>query len=88
MHPKAPTTENSRPLHDEPSPGPLAGGWYTTEEIARLLRVDASSVRRWRTARPPQGPPFVRLSERVVMYGAGDVERWLADRRIDPAQAV
>ncbi len=88
MHPKAPTTENVRSMNIEPSPVPLAGGWYTTGEIARLLRVDASSVRRWRTARPPQGPPFVRLSERVVMYGAADVERWLAGRRIDPAQAA
>ncbi|MCZ4102284.1 helix-turn-helix transcriptional regulator [Streptomyces sp. H39-C1] len=88
MRPNTPTTEIRRPRHDEPSPGLLADGWYTTGEIARLLRVDASSVRRWRTARPPQGPPFVRLSERVVMYGAADVERWLAGRRIDPAQAA
>ncbi|MDF9816633.1 putative DNA-binding transcriptional regulator AlpA [Streptomyces sp. SPB162] len=88
MNPNAPTTENVRSMNVEPSPAQLAGGWYTTEEIARLLRVDASTVRRWRTARPPQGPPFVRLSERVVMYGAADVERWLADRRIDPGQAA
>src|SRR4051812_34456779 len=27
----------------------------TTEELARMLRVDPSSVRRWRTARPLQG---------------------------------
>lgn len=89
MPPRTPNTAiRRRSTHDEPIPGLLADGWYTTEEIARLLRVDASSIRRWRTAQPPQGPPFVRLSERVVMYGATDVEQWLADHRVDPAQAA
>ncbi|MFP8903078.1 helix-turn-helix transcriptional regulator [Streptomyces atacamensis] len=62
-------------------------GWYRTEELARLLKVDPSTVRRWRTARPPQGPPFVKLSERVTLYSAADVRQWLADRRVDPKQA-
>lgn len=64
----------------------LHGGWYTTEEVAELMGVDASTLRRWRTAKPPQGPPFTRLSSRVTMYSAHDVEAWLAARRIDPAQ--
>jgi predicted DNA-binding transcriptional regulator AlpA len=34
-----------------------------------------------------QGPPYVRLSERVVKYRREDVERWLAGRRVDPAAA-
>jgi transposase InsO family protein len=83
------------PTHVTPMPAPaenpaglLANGWYTTEEFAGLLKVDPSTVRRWRTARPPQGPPFVKLSDRVVMYSAPDVERWLSDHRIDPAQAA
>ena len=61
--------------------------FMTTDELARLLRVDPSSVRRWRTATPMQGPPYVRLSERVVKYRREDVERWLAGRRVDPAAA-
>jgi predicted DNA-binding transcriptional regulator AlpA len=56
----------------------------TTEEIARLLRVDPSSVRRWRAERPPQGPPFIRLSERVVLYDAADLQTWLDERRTTP----
>ncbi|WUV83306.1 helix-turn-helix domain-containing protein [Streptomyces sp. NBC_01476] len=56
----------------------------TTEEVARLLRVDPSSVRRWRAERPPQGPPFIRLSERVVLYGADDLQGWLDERRSVP----
>lgn len=66
----------------------LTGRWLTTEELARLLGVDSSTVRRWRTSRPVQGPPFVQLSERVTMYSANDVEQWLRSRRIDPSEAA
>ncbi|WP_326836006.1 helix-turn-helix domain-containing protein [Amycolatopsis rhabdoformis] len=60
------------------------GPWFTTEELGELLGVDPSTVRRWRTSRPPQGPPFVQLSERVTVYSAADVEAWLRSRRVDP----
>jgi predicted DNA-binding transcriptional regulator AlpA len=66
----------------------LTGGWLSTEEVAHLLGVDPSSVRRWRTSRPPQGPPFVRLSARVTIYSAADVEAWLHSRRTDPGRAA
>lgn len=66
----------------------LNGRSYITEELAHLLGVDASTVRRWRTALPPQGPPFVQVSERVTMYNALDVEAWLRSKRIDPAEAA
>ena len=42
----------------------MAERWYSTEELAELLGIDPSSLRRWRTAQPLQGPPFVRLSAR------------------------
>jgi Predicted transcriptional regulators len=66
----------------------LHGGWYTTEELADLLGVDPSSLRRWRTAKPMQGPPFVRLSAGVTKYSARDVEQWLRTRRVDPGKAA
>lgn len=66
----------------------LRGEWLTTEELARVLGVDCSTVRRWRTSRPVQGPPFVQVSERVTMYSAFDVEQWLRSRRIDPSEAA
>jgi predicted DNA-binding transcriptional regulator AlpA len=66
----------------------LRGDWLTTEELARVLGVDSSTVRRWRTSRPVQGPPFVQLSERVTVYSAYDVEEWLRSRRIDPRKAA
>ena len=58
--------------------------WYTTEELARIVKVDPSTIRRWRTADPRQGPPFVRLSFGVVRYSPADVQEWLANRRVDP----
>jgi transposase-like protein len=64
----------------------LEGRWYTTEELAQMLGVDPSTVRRWRTARPAQGPAFVQLSSRVTVYSAYDVERWLLNRRTDPEE--
>ena len=78
-------------MNTDDLPGPpelLDGEWYTTEELAARLGVDPSTVRRWRTANPPQGPLFVRLSERVVIYSACDVESWLRKRRTDPGSAA
>ncbi|WP_458686414.1 helix-turn-helix domain-containing protein [Nocardia tengchongensis] len=65
----------------------LESGWYTTEEVASILKVDPSSLRRWRTARPPQGPPFVQISGRVTRYNGADILAYLTRRRIDPAVA-
>lgn len=62
--------------------------WYTTEQLAELLGVDPSSVRRWRTARRPQGPPFVRVSARHTIYAVSDVEEWLRTQRVDPGAAA
>ncbi|MCP2293640.1 Helix-turn-helix domain-containing protein [Nocardia amikacinitolerans] len=61
--------------------------WYTTEEVAVLLKVDPSSLRRWRTARPPQGPPFVVVSGRVTRYSGADLIAYLSSRRVDPTAA-
>ena len=75
------------PHHQPPHSDPIGAEFLTAEELARLLGVDPSSVRRWRTASPTQGPPYVRLSDRVVKYRREDVERWLASRRVDPEAA-
>lgn len=65
-------------------PDLLESGWYTTEELAALMKVDPSTVRRWRTQKPVQGPPFVRVSERTTLYSVDDVRAWLQSRRTDP----
>jgi hypothetical protein len=58
--------------------------FLTTEELAELLQVDPSSVRRWRTVEPIQGPPFIQLSERSTIYSAADVHAWLMAKRVVP----
>ncbi|MDJ0382710.1 helix-turn-helix domain-containing protein [Streptomyces sp. G-G2] len=70
------------------SPALVTGQWRTTDELARILNVDPSTLRRWRTSRPLQGPPFVPVSDRVTLYSAIDVEHWLRSRRVDPEQAA
>ncbi|MEV6246723.1 helix-turn-helix domain-containing protein [Streptomyces sp. NPDC051742] len=85
METAAHTVNSSRPG----VPSPLLGGaWYTTNDLARMLGLDPSTLRRWRTSRPPQGPPFACVSERVVMYSATDVEEWLHSRRTAPNEAA
>lgn len=69
------------------SPDLLHAGWYTTEELAQLVKVDPSTLRRWRTQKPVQGPPFVRLSERMTLYSVDDVRTWLETRRTAPEEA-
>jgi hypothetical protein len=66
----------------------LDGAWFTTEELARMIGVDPTTLRRWRTASPPQGPPFVSLSGGVTRYSGHDVRRWLLDRGTDPSWAA
>ena len=63
----------------------LEGGWMTTEQLAETIRIDPSTLRRWRTSRPPQGPPFVPLSPRVTVYSTLDVGQWIAQKRTVPA---
>ncbi|WP_432838939.1 helix-turn-helix transcriptional regulator [Dactylosporangium sp. CA-092794] len=58
-----------------------------TEELASLLDVDPSTIRRWRTAQPLQGPPFIQISERVTKYRTEDVDQWLDSRRVVPKAA-
>ena len=60
-------------LSDPTGPDTVAANdaLMTTEQVARMLGVDPSSVRRWRTAHPVQGPPFIRMSDRVVKYRRG-----------------
>jgi predicted DNA-binding transcriptional regulator AlpA len=59
----------------------------TTEEVAELLGVDPSTLRRWRNAEPPVGPTFVPISERVIKYWRSDVLGWLNGLRVVTAFA-
>lgn len=60
----------------------LVEGFLSTEELADLIGVDTSTLRRWRTSEPPAGPPFVPISDRVTKYRKRDVRQWIDLRRV------
>ncbi len=47
----------------------------TTEELAKRMRVNPSTVRRWRL--DDVGPPYLRVGT-VYRYPIGAVEAWIA----------
>ncbi|WP_329490190.1 hypothetical protein OG618_27350 [Kitasatospora sp. NBC_01246] len=53
-----------------------------------MLTVDPSTLRRWRSATPPQGPPFVQIAPRLYLYSIPDTQVWLAQKRTDPSKAA
>ncbi|GAB4587078.1 helix-turn-helix transcriptional regulator [Nocardia sp. IFM 10818] len=63
----------------------LSQRMYTTGEVARILGVDASTLRRWRRGTPAEGPGFIQISERVAKYPERDLEAYLEARHIVPA---
>ena len=62
--------------------------WLTTNEAAEIIGVTGSALRRWRTSRPRQGPPFVDFSSNTKRYALHDVEEWLMQRRVDPGSVA
>lgn len=59
-------------------PGPFKVAlFYTTAEMARMLKVDPSTLRRWRRQNPPRGPKAKRLSDRSWRYYHSDFIEWL-----------
>jgi excisionase family DNA binding protein len=47
----------------------------TEEQVAELLTVSVSTVRRLRVS--GKGPRYIRISERVVRYRRKDVLEWM-----------
>jgi hypothetical protein len=69
-----------------PSNTAIGEDFLSAKEVATLIHVDPSTLRRWRNADPPAGPAFSRLSPGVVVYSIADVRHWISLRRIDPAE--
>ncbi|WP_375544491.1 helix-turn-helix transcriptional regulator [Brachybacterium paraconglomeratum] len=55
--------------------GAVMNEYMTSAEVARLLRVDKSTVCRWRQA--GTGPRVTWLSPSLPRYARRDVEEWL-----------
>ena len=52
--------------------------FLTDAQLQRLLKVSWRTTQRWRTE--GGGPPFVRISERRLIYSRRDVDEWLRSR--------
>lgn len=50
---------------------------------ASMLCVSPATLRKWCCMRV--GPPFIRVGRRVI-FSTRDLERWLAKRRVKPAE--
>lgn len=57
-------------------------GYLTDQEAAAALGYSVVHFRRLR--RQGVGPAYIRRG-RSVMYAGADLESWLEDRRVDPA---
>jgi DNA-directed RNA polymerase specialized sigma24 family protein len=53
----------------------IAGCWYSTEEVAQLLGVDASSVRRWLGATLAHLPAAAGATVRAAVLAADPLQR-------------
>lgn len=59
----------------------------TTEEAADYLRMNAHTLRVWRSRLRPGGPPFVKIGRRV-RYRAASLAAWAAEHETQPVNAT
>lgn len=69
---------------DAPPPSPAQSPinpavYYTTPEAAKVLRLSVTTLRSLRVS--GEGPPFLRLSPKRIVYSGGDLLNWLDGRR-------
>lgn len=57
--------------------------WLTDDDIFAIYKIPKGTIRYYRHA--GGGPPYRRLSPRVVRYLRSDVEAWLDSKAIRPA---
>jgi hypothetical protein len=55
--------------------------FYTTVQMAKILKVDPSTLRRWRRLKIPKGPKATCISERTWRYYHADFVEWMNERR-------
>ena len=56
----------------------MSDEYLTTSELCIDYLVAPRTAARWRTT--GEGPPFVRIGPRKVIYRKADIEAWLAGR--------
>jgi hypothetical protein len=53
-------------------------------ETARFLRISSACLRRWRAR--GEGPPWLRVGERLVRYDLAAVQHWLKGQTEGPRE--
>ena len=56
--------------------------YLSPREAAAYLRCTTAALARYRQER--RGPPFLRISKRMVRYSQRDLVEWLEQRRVSP----
>src|SRR5829696_125409 len=80
----APGSADRRPMmfsevpHSGPDRPAPPSEFLTQSEVARRYKLSERTVERWRLT--GEGPPFVRIGPRRVLYRLVDCEAWLAER--------
>jgi hypothetical protein len=54
----------------------------TTEQAATMIGAKPSTLRNWRCAKT--GPPFIRITRRLVKYDESDIQKYVVERRFVP----
>jgi hypothetical protein len=55
-------------------------------EAAPLLGLPVQTLRNWRWINV--GPPWVRVGDRAIRYDRVDLERYIAEGKVDPARRM
>ena len=58
--------------------GSRSGEYVDEDGLAERYLIPPRTAQRWRTS--GDGPPFIRLGKRRVVYRVADIEQWLAQR--------
>lgn len=57
---------------------PNAEEYLTEQELHDRFRIPPRTAQRWRVT--GEGPPFVRIGKRRILYCGADVHTWMAHR--------
>jgi predicted DNA-binding transcriptional regulator AlpA len=64
----------------EPTPGDDRKRYVRTPEAAAFLGAATQTLERWRTE--GCGPPFVKLSNKLIVYDRADLVRFCETRKV------
>jgi predicted DNA-binding transcriptional regulator AlpA len=66
------TSQNSEAIQN------TADEYLTPSQFCKTYHASERSAERWRTT--GEGPPWVRIGQRKIVYRRSDCERWAAER--------